>query len=141
MYLNEFASGILGERENHLVHINYILGSFIVGVYNICPLLNWYAMIQYAAIFLSFVVISYILICAKGNKTGTLLAAFISIVFGYQGYILPHYSKTAGFLVLAGALLIFFAFKCTPLRKNGEKSSSELCWSYLEACIGRRFFI
>jgi hypothetical protein len=62
--------------------------------------------------FLSFVVISYVLICEKGNVTGALMSAIISIVFGYQGYILPQFSKTAGFLVLSGALLVFYAFKC-----------------------------
>jgi hypothetical protein len=122
IYMNEFASGIMGERENHLVYINYILGSLILGLYNLYPLLNWYAAIHYAAMFLSLVVISYILICEKGNATGTLLAAFISIVFGYQGYVLPQFSKTAGFLVLAGALLIFFAFKCTTPKKKWGKA-------------------
>ena len=111
MYMNEFANGIFGQPENHLVFINYIMGSIIQGLYKLLPVVNWYAFIQYISMFISFVVITHVFIQHKGMQFGGLLATLVITVFGYQGYIRPQFSKTAGVLVLAGALLIFYAFK------------------------------
>lgn len=111
MYMNEFANGIFGRPENHLVFINYIMGCIIQGLYELIPIVNWYAAVQYISVFVSFIVIAYIFIQYKGLQLGGLLSAIVITVFGYQGYIRPQFSKTAGMLVLAGALLIFFAFK------------------------------
>ena len=112
MYMNEFASGVFGQQENHLVFLNYILSSIILGCYKILPFLNWYAFFHYAAMFVSFVVITYVLVQTKGNTAGIGMSTILLVVFGYQGYVWPQFSKTAGFLILAGALLVFYAFKC-----------------------------
>lgn len=112
MYMNEFASGVFGQQENHLVFLNYILSSIILGCYKMFPFLNWYAFFHYGSMFVSFVVITYVLIRTKGETLGLWISAIVLIVFGYQGYVCPQFSKTAGFLIFAGALLVFYAFKC-----------------------------
>ncbi|MBR2403284.1 MAG: hypothetical protein IKB01_11065, partial [Lachnospiraceae bacterium] len=110
-YMNEFASGIFGERENHLVFINYILSSIIQCLYKILPVVNWYTMFQYISIFTSLLTITYVFIKMKGNTVGIGISVILATVFGYQGYVWPQFTKTAGYLVIAGAILVFFAFR------------------------------
>ncbi len=110
-YMNEFASGIFGQRENHLVFINYILGSIIRFLYEILPIVNWYTIAQYAAVFASFTSITYVLVRTKGTELGIGVSAILITAFGYQCYVLPQFTKTAGCLLVAGAVLIFAAFQ------------------------------
>lgn len=133
MFMNEFASGIFGKQENHLVFINYILSSILLVFYKVVPFLNWYAIFQYLSVFTSFVVITYIFIKTKGDAVGIGLSAIIITAFGYQGYILPQFSKTAGFLILAGALLVFFTFEC------GEMAWQKVLLGVLLMVVGAMF--
>lgn len=110
-YMNEFASGVFGHYENHLVFINYIWGSVIRFLYKILPIVNWYTIMQYMAVFVSFVSITYVLICTKGAELGIGMSAVLITGFGYQCYVLPQFTKTAGCLLVAGAVLIFAAFR------------------------------
>ena len=110
-YMNEFASGVFGQRENHLVFINYILGSIIRFLYEILPIVNWYTIAQYAAVFASFTSITYVLVRTKGTELGMGVSAILITAFGYQCYVLPQFTKTAGCLLVAGAVLIFAAFR------------------------------
>ena len=101
-------SGSYGEYTHHLVYMNALFGLILCSLYKLLPNVPWYDLFQYGLILFSFTSISYVFLNLKKKSILTPVAILIS---AYSLYVRPQYSKTAGFLAIAGFLLFLSAIK------------------------------
>lgn len=115
-YISSLVYGAFGEYDTHLVYTNILMGK----IYKALLLLNssvpWYALIQYALLFVSFTVILYIVLSYKENIYRYIFCWIFMIPFGYECYVNVQYSKTAGVIATAGILLLYTAIKEEKIR-------------------------
>ena len=115
-YLSAILYGAYGEYNAHLIYINIFLGKLLKLLLVICPNLPWYAIVQYLGLFLSFVIITYVILNNKENEYRNILSWSVLVVFGYECYVKVQYTKTAGIMTIAGMLFIYEAFKAKKVR-------------------------
>lgn len=103
--------GAYGARYDKLVFSNFMYGWILKGLYTICPVIKWYSVILCMAIFTSFCVLTYI--CLKKIPKPMFYYVFIiaGAYFGYEGYTLLGFTKTAGIVSIAGYTLLFWALE------------------------------
>lgn len=115
-YLSAILYGAYGEYNAHLIYINIILGKILKMLMVACPGMPWYAIVQYLGLFLSFVIITYVILQDRENEYRNILCWSILTVFGYECYVKIQYTKTAGVMTIAGMLLIYVALKAKKIR-------------------------
>lgn len=102
----ELGSGLRGVKDAHLVFQNYGLGMIYRLLYGVTGRLPWYTIVQYMILFVSFTVVTYVLISRLGEISGLCLFVILACGFGYEGYIHLQFTKTAGIAAAAVFLLL-----------------------------------
>ena len=103
----ELGSGLRGVKDAHLVFQNYGLGMIYRLLYGVTGRLPWYTIVQYMILFVSFTVVTYVLISRLGEISGLCLFVILVCGFGYEGYIHLQFTKTAGIAAAAAVFLLF----------------------------------
>ena len=103
----ELGSGLRGVKDAHLVFQNYGLGMIYRFLYGVTGRLPWYTIVQYMILFVSFTVVTYVLISRLGEISGLCLFVILVCGFGYEGYIHLQFTKTAGIAAAAAVFLLF----------------------------------
>lgn len=108
---NVAAGVITGEPDAHLIHIKYILGLFISGLYRAIPGLDWYGITLIGIILLAFAVILYRGLSARKGllwKAGyTVLALLLFTCVGIQHITAFQWTVTAAIAGAAGIYLFY----------------------------------
>ena len=103
----ELGSGLRCVKDAHLVFQNYGLGMIYRFLYGVTGRLPWYTIVQYMILFVSFTVVTYVLISRLGEISGLCLFVILVCGFGYEGYIHLQFTKTAGIAAAAAVFLLF----------------------------------
>lgn len=116
----ELTAGSKGVYDSHTIFINILVGRALKLLYTVAPGLQWYTLLQYAILFCSFTAISYVL--QNRLQAGAVIAVFGTLYpyFGYEGYIVIQFSKTAGIAVCGGILLMFHGLERLTGHSPGE---------------------
>lgn len=103
--------GAYGMRYAKLVFSNVMYGWILESLYTIFPAIKWYSVMLCLAIFISFCVLTYICLKRISKPMFYFVFAISGIYFGYEGYTLLGFTKTAGILSVAGYTLLFWALE------------------------------
>ena len=104
----ELGSGLRGVKDARLVFQNYGLGMIYRLLYGVTGRLPWYTIVQYMILFVSFTVVTYVLISRLGEISGLCLFVILACGFGYEGYIHLQFTKTAGIAAAAAVFLLLY---------------------------------
>ncbi len=112
------ASGIRGVREPHIVHTNILVGKLITTLYAAAPAVQWWSVLQIFLLFVSFFMVTYILLRDDITVVKVLFIAAVIGLFSYEGYVRIQYTKSAGIIAAAGLILVFYGLlKGRPLKR------------------------
>lgn len=117
--MTEIAYGTKGLASSRLVFINVIIGKLVKTAYFLCPSINWYCIFQLVTIFLSLWMLSWVLLI-KNRRFGLLISSYFLACFGFEGYVLMQFTKTAGIASACGAFVFAYA-----LTEKGRQSISK----------------
>lgn len=117
--MSTIISGAYGNGYNpHLMFINVIWGYLLLPFYYLLPGISWYLIAQLLVIFLSFTVISYMLLERLERPVAFLFIIVLLTVFADDAYILVQFTKTAMIAVMGGGIVflwVLFHEKFRPL--------------------------
>ena len=107
--ISMIVNGAWGVHDPHVICQNYLLGL----VYSLCYRIGhgsipWYALIQFAAIFAALTTTVWVWFQKLSRQQAWLVNGILLIYFGYECYIKMQYTKTAGLLLAAGIILLFY---------------------------------
>jgi hypothetical protein len=92
-----------------MAFINVLLGGVLKFLFQLMPTLPWYTIAQVSLIWLSFVVLVYLLLKKfDGFKAIAPISALL-LFFGYHYFSMLQFTKTASVAVIAGFSLLFYA--------------------------------
>lgn len=116
--------GYNGEYDGHMYFINICLGAVLEVCVRLLPMVPWYTVAQVGTIYISYMVITYLLLQQfKGCRSIFPIVTMFTF-FGYESFCSLQFTKTAAIGVIGGLLLAFYAVE------NGSK------WpTYLLACL------
>ena len=122
----EVSGAYSGSPNPHLIFINILLGYFLLPFYTVLPKISWYLIFQLTLCFLTFTLLTYMLL-KKLNRTMALMLIFIFLtVFGSDAYVLVQFTKTAMIAVMGGSIVFLWSlFEKKSLRI--EISAAILC--------------
>ena len=99
-------TGAHGSGYNpHLLFVNAIYGYALLPLYHLFPKVGWYYAGEMFAVFVSFVVIGYVLLRRCGDRWGLLLATLFTAMFASDFYLVLQFTQCASILSAAGMLL------------------------------------
>lgn len=124
--------------DEHLVFINIIIGYLLKFLLIAFPQIAWYFILQMMCIFISFTVISYVLI-ARNQGLGTCMSIMLLMTFGYNAYVYPQFTKTSVLLTLAGLCILYIAFLDEKI--NILRAVSSFALLGLGICYRRKAFL
>ena len=102
-------TGALGTEYNpHLIFVNAIYGYALLPLYHLFPKIGWYYIGEMFSVFLSFTVISYVLLQRCGERWGTILATLFTALFASDFYLVVQFTQCASILSAAGMLLFAY---------------------------------
>lgn len=108
---NVAAGVITGSPDAHLLHIKYILGLIIAGLYGIAPGLDWYGLVLIGIVLFAFSMILYRGLAAKRSLLWKgayiLLALLLFICLGLQHITAFQWTTTAAIAGAAGIYLFY----------------------------------
>lgn len=107
IWMQSFVYGISGTHTSHLIFSNIVLGELLSVLSGLLPMIPWYIVFHYGMVFLSLTLIDFCVLKRNKNGTGWLLAVIISVFFGYECYVQPHYMKTSAVLCAAAFYYLF----------------------------------
>ena len=114
--LQQFIDGQLGMKSAHLLYVNIVLSEVLKLLYNILPMVPWYALMQYAIIFCALTGVTWVLLERMKNAPAILLSLMFLCVFGLDAYIRIQFSKTTALATVGGLLLMYSAMDCDDWR-------------------------
>lgn len=112
-----FVNGLKGTSDEHLVYVNSLWGKLLKGLYLWNNSIQWYTVIQYALLFVSFTAVTWVLLRWLKQPAALWLIAVLLAFFTYQGYVRLQYTKSAGIYTAAGLLLIFYSMSHERIKK------------------------
>lgn len=103
-------SGAFGNEANpQLIFMNTILGYLLLPMYKVFPSVSWYFVLQIFTCFLSFSLVSYMLL----KKHPKILAVFLSLLFilffSDDVYILPQFTKSSMLVMMSGSVVFLWS--------------------------------
>ena len=129
--ISMIVNGSWGVRDMHVICQNYLLGILYTAFYRIGHgSIPWYALIQYAFVFAAFSTVTTVLLRRMERNTAFLVNGILLVYFGYECYIRMQYTKTAGIMLGAGALLLFYEIE------KEKVSVPAVIWGILLAVTG-----
>lgn len=125
--MSAIISGAYGSSPNrHLIFINILWGYLLLPFYSVLPQISWYLIFQLVLCFLSFTLVSYMLLKKMNRSMAIMLIVLLLTVFGSDAYILVQFTKTAMIAVMGGSIVfIWTLFEQKSLRI--EISAAILC--------------
>ncbi len=117
MGVMSFVNGVKGTYDEHLVYVNSLWGRLLKSLYTWNVTIQWYTVIQYGLLFISFTAITWVMLRWLKHGSALWLVAVVLVVFTYQGYVRIQYTKSAGIYAAAGLLLLFYAIFQEKLAK------------------------
>lgn len=116
---NVAAGVITGSPDAHLLHIKYILGLVIAGLYGIAPGLDWYGLVLIGIVLFAFSMILYRGLAAERSLlwkgTYILLALLLITCLGLQHITAFQWTTTAAIAGAAGIYLFYTSDTKEPL--------------------------
>lgn len=110
-FLNHILSGAYGENASAYGWLHIITGYFLKTLYSVTPQVPWYALMQYACIFLSLLLLTNIIFKINSHWGGYAANILTLIVIGYECYARISYIKTSVLCLTIGCF-IFYQICC-----------------------------
>lgn len=105
-------SGMYGEEFNvHLPFVNAIYGYLLLPFYHLFPHISWYYIGELASIFISFFLITYVLIDKIGHNWGSILSILLMAAYAKDMYIVLQFTQCAEALSAAGMIILLWGFE------------------------------
>lgn len=125
--MSAIMSGAYGGSLNpHLIFINILWGYLLLPFYSVFPQISWYLVFQLVLCFLSFTLVSYMVLKKLNRSMAIMIIVLLLTVFGSDAYILVQFTKTAMIAVMGGSIVFIWAlFEEKSLRI--EISAAILC--------------
>lgn len=114
-FLNHILSGVYGENLSAYGWLHIITGYSLKTLYSVIPQISWYAFMQYFSVFISLLLLTYIIFKINSRWGGYTANILILILLGYECYARISYIKT-GVLCLVVAGFIFYQMVCERIR-------------------------
>lgn len=114
-FLNHILSGVYGENLSAYGWLHIITGYSLKTLYSVIPQIPWYALMQYFSVFISLLLLTYVIFKINSHWGGFTANILILILLGYECYARISYIKT-GVLCLSVAGFIFFQMVCERIR-------------------------
>lgn len=96
-----------GSSSEQAVYINHLFARLIIALQSRFTFICWYSLFLFASTFLSMVATNYTLIkLFKSSPMQWIILFTINVFCGYEFYVYPQFTKTAGLCTIAGFLLI-----------------------------------
>ena len=107
--MSTIISGAYGNGYNpHLMFINILWGYLLLPFYYLCPSISWYLIAQLLLCFLSFTVVSYMLLERLERPIAFLFIVVLLTIFADDAYILVQFTKTAMIAVMGGGIVFLW---------------------------------
>lgn len=108
--MSTIISGVYTGRPNpHMIFVNIVLGYMLEPFYKIFPGISWYFLFQIIIIFVSSIVVTFVVLEKADKVKGVLLSIIFLLFFVNDMYILMQFTKTAMFVVISGSWLFLDA--------------------------------
>ena len=105
-------SGIYGDDYNvHLPFVNASYGYMLLPLYHLFPKISWYYIGEIAAVFISFTVITYVLMEKIGRNLGCALCVLLVAAYAKDMYIVLQFTQCAEALSAAGMVVLVYGFE------------------------------
>ena len=114
-FLNHILSGVYGRHLSAYGWLHIITGYSLKTLYSVIPQIPWYAFMQYFSVFISLLLLTYIIFKINSHWGGYTANILILILLGYECYARVSYIKT-GVLCLIVAGFIFYQMICQRIR-------------------------
>ncbi|MCX7735835.1 MAG: hypothetical protein N2319_03890 [Candidatus Kapabacteria bacterium] len=118
--LLSIVAGRYGEPSEMMVFTNVIIGKILVSLYKFNIHIPWYSLYLIFGIFISNIVLTYLLFKFQPNLLTLFFSILLSLFFIIINYINIQYTIVAGLLMLSGMSLLFssnFMNKTTKFSK------------------------
>ncbi len=98
--------GVFGNNYNiHLTFVNVVYGYLLLPLYHIFPKVGWYYVGEMAEVFVSFMVITVVLLKKMESWWGTIISLLFVLFFARDFYLMLQFTQCAAVLGAAGMLL------------------------------------
>lgn len=94
----------------YITFINYYFCRFVIGLQSLLHGINAFVVVQMAGAFVSFTIITWILLEKKQSRWFTILTVFIIALFAVDQYCIVQFTKSSALMLTAGLLLLIDAF-------------------------------
>jgi hypothetical protein len=111
------SSDFYGQATPYLGYTGILYSHLLVWLQQTVPALNWFTVLEYFFLTVSFCALGCISVCRSPNLLGFSFSAVLAFVFAPFFYNWLHYTKSAMLLGLSGFLLVFFALESQRIRK------------------------
>ena len=116
VFYEDLLSGAYTVGTNTLVFVNYYLALVFRMFYKIIPCGNVYGIICWTMVFLSFVILTYLILEHTNNIVGIMVSVALLWIFHSQFYLILQFTRVTFITSLAGYCLILH---CIKQRRNG----------------------
>ncbi len=104
--------GVFGNDYNvHLTFVNVVYGYLLLPLYHFFPKVGWYYVGEMTEVFISFTIISVVLLKKIGIRWGTILSMLFILFFARDFYLTIQFTQCAAVLGAAGMLLWVYGIK------------------------------
>lgn len=112
------ASGGFGEYSSYIVFSNIFYAKIIVMLNAYVGRINWYFVVQFVIVFISFVCITYVLLQKFTYKLGLVLGVCFLTCFSYELYVSYQFTKSAAIATAAGCFILFYYLENEKINKK-----------------------
>ncbi len=109
--IRQFVNGCREIRDPHLVYQNIVLGAVYKILYHFTIQIPWYEIVQYLTILGAFTAVTFVIFQRLSAGRALVIFFLMQLFFGFECYVRPQYTKTAGIAAAAGIFLLFFALE------------------------------
>ena len=111
--------GVFGDSYNvHLTFVNVLYGYFLLPFYHLFPKIGWYYIGEIAEVFVSFSIISFVLIKKMGMRWGIVLSLLFTLFFARDFYLTVQFTLCAAILGASGMLLSLYGIGVQQHKKR-----------------------
>lgn len=119
--MSQLMMGSSGERTPFVLTISYYLGTFIVWLQTVAPVINWFTALEILSVWISFTIMEWFVL--KHMDSRKLIIALLFLIVAEPLYFLSlQYTRSAFILSLAGLLVIYDATIKDLFPHNVKKS-------------------
>lgn len=109
VFMARILEGAYGDSYNvRMTFVNVLYGYALLPLYYLFPKISWYYVGEIFAVFISFTVLSYVIIKKMGLQWGTIVSFLIVACFARDFYLTLQFTQCATALGAAGMLLFVY---------------------------------